>query len=244
MTDAEWRTTDDLRAMLSHVRSGANLTRSKPGRRKMRLFACGCCRLIGDLLPDARTRKALELCEKYADGEADDGQLQAAMLEANKTAAKEYAQAEVKALAPGLEAARAVWSACDKDGRQAVEFALEYSVKAVQAARRKIAGKGQKGKEADVAADEQRRRHCKLLRDLFGNPFQLVKFLPGWKAANVVAVGKGIYKDRAFERMPILADALEEAGCSDAAVLEHCRGAGPHWRGCWVIDGVIGKETP
>jgi hypothetical protein len=244
MTEADWLTTDDLRAMLSHVRSGANLTRSKPGRRKMRLFACGCCRLIEELLPDARTRKALEIGEKYADGAVDDGHLQAAMLEANKTAAKEYAKAEVKALAPGMEAARAVWSACDKDGRQAVEFALEYSVKAVQAVRRKVAGKGQKGKEADAAAAEQRRRHCALLRDLFGNPFQSVKFSPHWRAANVVAVGNSIYKERAFDRLPILADALEEAGCSDAAVLEHCRGAGPHWRGCWVIDGVIGKETP
>lgn len=244
MTEAQWLTTDDLRAMLSHVRSGANLTRSKPGRRKMRLFACGCCRQIEELLPDARTRKALAVAEKYADGDADDGQLVAAMLEANKTAAKEYARAEVQALAPGMEAARAVWSACDKDGRQAVEFTLEFSVKAVQAARRKVAGKGQKGKEADAAAAEQRRRHCDLLRDLFGNPFKPVKFAPGWRVASAVAVGKSIYEDHAFERMPILADALEDAGCNDAAVLEHCRGPGPHFLGCWVIDGVLGKDVP
>ena len=160
------------------------------------------------------------------------------MLAANQTAAKEYARAEVQALAPGMEAARAVWSALNKDGRQAVEFALEYCVKAAQAARRRTAGKGQKGKEADAAAAEQRQKQCELLRDLFGNPFRPVTFVKEWKTTNVLAMAKTIYDQHAFERLPVLGDALEEAGCSDPAVLDHCRGVGPHFRGCWVIDGV------
>lgn len=241
MTEQEWLRSDDLRALLSHVRSGANLTRSKAGRRKMRLFACGCCRLIEPLLPDARTRASLAVCEQYADGEVDEAEREKAMLEANRTAAKEYAQAEVQALAPGMEAARAVWSALDKDGRQAVEFALEYSVKAAQAARRRTAGKGQKGKEADAAAAELRQQQCHLLRDLFGNPFHPVAFPKSWRTPSLVALASTIYHEHAFERLPILADALEESGCSDADVLEHCRGSGKHFRGCWVVDGVLGK---
>jgi hypothetical protein len=54
-------------------------------------------------------------------------------------------------------------------------------------------------------------------------------------------VGESIYADRAFDRLPILADALEEAGCTDADILAHCRGPGPHARGCWVVDLILGK---
>jgi hypothetical protein len=57
-----------------------------------------------------------------------------------------------------------------------------------------------------------------------------------------VSLATGIYDERAFDRLPILADALEEAGCDNADVLAHCRGDGPHARGCWVVDGVLGRE--
>jgi len=81
-----------------------------------------------------------------------------------------------------------------------------------------------------------------LLRDIFGNPFRPVALDPRWRNETVVALASGIYADRAFDRMPILADALEEAGCDDLEVLNHCRGPGPHVRGCWVVDLVLGKE--
>jgi hypothetical protein len=82
----------------------------------------------------------------------------------------------------------------------------------------------------------------KLLRDIFGNPFRPVVFDPAWLTPTVVALTNGIYSERAFDRMPILADALEEAGCDNAEVLLHCRGDGPHVKGCWVVDAVLGKE--
>jgi hypothetical protein len=79
-------------------------------------------------------------------------------------------------------------------------------------------------------------------RDIFGNPFRPVAFADSWRSETVVALAAGIYAERAFDRMPILADALEEAGCDHADVLSHCRGPGPHVRGCWVVDGLLGKE--
>ena len=79
------------------------------------------------------------------------------------------------------------------------------------------------------------------LRDIFGNPFRPVACDPAWHASDVLALALGIYQDRAFDRMPILADALQDAGCGNDDVLNHCRGPGLHVRGCWVIDLVLGK---
>jgi hypothetical protein len=81
-----------------------------------------------------------------------------------------------------------------------------------------------------------------FIRDIFGNPFRPVTFDPAWLTSTVVALAEGIYAERAFDRMPILADALQDAGCDNADVLHHCRGDGPHCRGCWVVDLVLGKE--
>ena len=81
-----------------------------------------------------------------------------------------------------------------------------------------------------------------LIRDIRGNPFRPVSFSPDWRTSDVMLLANGIYAERAFDRMPILADALEEAGCDHADILAHCRGDGPHVRGCWVIDLLLGKE--
>jgi hypothetical protein len=85
-----------------------------------------------------------------------------------------------------------------------------------------------------------------LLRDVFGSPFsQLPVIDPAWLSWNdgtVEKLARGIYEERAFDRMPILADALEDAGCSEESILTHCRGPGPHIRGCWVLDRLLGKE--
>jgi hypothetical protein len=81
-----------------------------------------------------------------------------------------------------------------------------------------------------------------LVRDIFGNPFRPVAFDPRWRTSDVVGLAQAIYDDKAFERMPILADALMDAGCEDEQIIGHCRGKGPHVRGCWVVDLVLGKE--
>ncbi len=84
--------------------------------------------------------------------------------------------------------------------------------------------------------------HCALLRCIFGNPFRPVTFSPSWRTSTAVALAAQMYDARDFGAMPILADALQDAGCDSADVLDHCRGPGPHVRGCWVVDLVLGKE--
>ncbi|MCE9566332.1 MAG: hypothetical protein K8U57_30275 [Planctomycetes bacterium] len=81
------------------------------------------------------------------------------------------------------------------------------------------------------------------MRDIIGNPFRPVTTDPTWLTTDVVALATGIYEDRAFDRMPILADALQDAGCDNDDILNHCRNANQvHVRGCWVVDLVLGKE--
>ena len=81
-----------------------------------------------------------------------------------------------------------------------------------------------------------------LLREIFGNPFRPVAREPSWLTTDVLAIARGIYDERAFDRMPILADALQDAGCDNEDVLNHCRDAKQlHVRGCWVLDLVLGN---
>ena len=85
--------------------------------------------------------------------------------------------------------------------------------------------------------------HCHLLRDVFGNPFRPVAFDAAWLTSTVTALARGMYDSRDFGAMPILADALQDAGCTSDDILGHCRDAhATHVRGCWVVDLVLGKE--
>jgi hypothetical protein len=82
-----------------------------------------------------------------------------------------------------------------------------------------------------------------LIRDIFGNPFRPVALDPAWLTTDVLALARGIYADRVFDRMGIFADALQDAGCENEDVLFHCRAANQvHARGCWVLDLVLGKK--
>ncbi len=93
------------------------------------------------------------------------------------------------------------------------------------------------------AARRERRAQCDLLRDLFGNPFRPAVIEPTWLKWNdgcVIKLARAIYEERKYQDMKILADALEEAGCTNADILTHCRQTGEHVRGCWVVDLLLG----
>jgi hypothetical protein len=86
------------------------------------------------------------------------------------------------------------------------------------------------------------RAQAAIVRDLFGNPFRPATLAPACRTPDVVRVARAIYDGRRFEDLPVLADALEEDGCTNADLLEHCRGGGEHYRGCWAVDRVLGQE--
>jgi hypothetical protein len=88
---------------------------------------------------------------------------------------------------------------------------------------------------------QEKRILTTILRCVFGNPFRPVAVDPNWLTSTVLALAQGIYEERAFDRLPILADALQDAGCDNEDILNHCRDIGPHARGCCVVDLVLGK---
>jgi hypothetical protein len=81
-----------------------------------------------------------------------------------------------------------------------------------------------------------------LIHEIVGNPFRPIAFDHTWRTDTAVALARLLYESRDFSAMPILADAFQDAGCDNDDILSHCRGPGPHVRGCWVVDLVLGKE--
>jgi len=93
-----------------------------------------------------------------------------------------------------------------------------------------------------VQAGQERVAQADLLRDIFGNVFRPVTFSPSWRTDTALSLAKQMYDSHDFSLMPSLADTLQDAGCDNADILSHCRGPGPHVRGCWVVDLVLGKQ--
>jgi hypothetical protein len=95
---------------------------------------------------------------------------------------------------------------------------------------------------AQAAVKVEQQAQAELLRCIVGNPFRPIRPDPAWQTPNAMTLAQAIYEDRAFDRLPLLANALEEAGCDDPDILNHLRGPGPHVRGCWSLDLILGKE--
>src|SRR5262249_31217393 len=97
----------------------------------------------------------------------------------------------------------------------------------------------------DKAMEPEKQAQADLVREIMGNPFRRIELDAAWLGRSDAAVAKiaaVVYEEQAWDRLPILADALEEAGCSHADILDHCRGPGPHVRGCWAVDLLLGKK--
>jgi hypothetical protein len=217
MTEAKWLTCIDPQPMLDFLQGSAS-------DRKLRLFAVACCRRIWPLLTEDRCRTAVEVAERYADHQADRRELTAA-----RRAVVRVMNGLTQAIGPKFLRSAAV--------QQVVAERIDRHNRVGEMAAMIAQSVGGQRKMQDEAAAQ-----CAILRDMVGNPFRPVPVSPNWLTTNVIALGQGIYDERAFDRMPILADALEEAGCTDASILEHCRSGREHVRGCWVVDLVLGKE--
>ncbi len=207
--------------------------------RKFRLFSCACCRQVWSLMPE-HVRQAVELVERYADNLATDEELDSTF-EASGDFPGQYPASDPKHFAASA-VNWALWTdgrRCHGNAEGAMYVVMDVlTVLALEA--------GMEPHPATVFEDwAGAERLCRLFRDIMGNPFRPVAVEPGWLSWNggaVVRIAQEIYGERAFDRMPLLADALAKASCPEQAVLDHCRNLADHARGCWVIDLLLGKE--
>jgi hypothetical protein len=214
--------------------------------RQRRLFAVACCRRwLQDML-DPESRNAVEVAERHAVGVADmkelvasySEELRAAYLAAQEVAGRRHAPALLAAkesdrgrVVSAWRLAHAAQFVCH--GLVPEDAANDILIRLVELGDQEL-------------LDQEKQAQCILIRDIFGNPFRPQPSIDSsrlsWNGGTVGKLAQAIYDDRAFDRLPILADALEEAGCTDADILNHCRQPGEHVRGCWVVDLLLGKS--
>ena len=216
MTEAEWLACDSPRVLLKHL--GRQFS-----DRKLRLFACACCRRVWRYASDKRLAGIIDAIEQYANGEA---------------AERDRLTAQKAAIAVGRGTdlpqnciAGELLSAAQKTVLWKEPYPGELAYAAVGW-----------GSNSHDLMEGERAAQGVIVKEMFGNPFRPVIFSHSWHTETAVALARQMYESRDFGAMPILGDALQDAGCDNAEVLGHCRGSGPHVRGCWVVDLVLGKE--
>jgi hypothetical protein len=212
--EEEWRTCQDVAMAFRYL----ELRHVAPGARKLRLLGCAVCSLCWERLDD-QCRQALRVAECFADGLAGEAEREAALAGTDR---------HLQQLRRGYPLTRA-WHWARRLGlllQPQVGFHPDWLRPPLPPHPRGV------GESA-------------LLREVVGDPFRARAPEPAWLAWNggtVPRLAATISETRGFDQMPVLADALEEAGCTDADVLRHCREAGVHVRGCWVLDQLLGRE--
>jgi hypothetical protein len=244
MTEPEWLSTDSPSRLFQHVKT-------RLSARKLQLVACGCCRLLDGLFTPEQ-RAALSVVERHADGLADRDEYQAALehfgRDVNERVIITMPSGVATAASPEAALCQALMAVVSPPADDGLRVAVDWVV----AAAAREAGTG----AAMTARKQMNRRLCEVFREVVGNPFrQPVAVGPEWTAAGgraphwmlrvnetARAIAVGVQADQAFDRLPILADALEDDGCNDTDLLAHFRHQHAHLRGCWALDLVLGKS--
>jgi hypothetical protein len=259
MTEAEWPEGTDIQALYLTVCRTTSA-------RKLRLFACACCDRIAHLIDDDRSHSALATVRRAADSLADSEELQRA-LDATMRATNEigrrvivsaFGEEEYTRLrqrertassgptdtvyhaAEANPAFQAAWAVRLAAGPHRASYVINVASVAAEAAVRARAELH--AGDYSAALERERAMLCSLWRDVHSNPFRPVAFSPEWRTDTALTLARQMYEAREFGAMPILADALQDAGCDNEDILNHCRSEAPHVRGCWVVDLVLGKE--
>jgi hypothetical protein len=229
--------TDDLARRWQEAQSPAELLgcleRLRPSDRKLRLAMCAALRRLWPLLLDERSRGAVAAVERFADGLIGDSEHRAR----GREALDAYNDSRPDGHDPGVANAALIvtYQSPPHSGREAAAAVFE-DCRAACARNRHLG--------LDPEAEQE--AHCRILRCVFGDPFRPeAPGADGWRAWGGGAAGhlaRVIYDERRFGELPVLADALEEAGCAEPAVLAHCREPADHVRGCWVVDLVLGRQ--
>jgi hypothetical protein len=235
------------------LREMLELAAGRVSDRKLDLFNLWCCHSLRPYLRDRRSLAAVRFVEQHV----DEGSLDATEREAIRQAAHQAFQelnrwAHSAPRTPTEYRNRRVYVQVAKVALEAVGNDLPSRGVHTTSQFAAYAYAWANDDAPDIYPDESpscealKKDHFRLqdavFRDIVGNPFRAVEFDPFWRTSDVLGLARAVYEDGVFDRMPILADALMDAGCADEAIIGHCRGPGPHVHGCWVVDLVLGKS--
>jgi hypothetical protein len=230
--ESKWLTCSEvapLFQLFEHLNRSALVKAYPHYPRKLRLFACACVRVFWKQLRDERIVAAVETAEQFAEGLVNFDTLRPARNEARRAGDSVWRANPLSAEAWATRAAIHTVTVNHWTAVRATVTALSQ----MQCPEKKL------------ASGEGNRRRADLFRDIIGNPFRPVTISPDWLCwsnATVRKMAESIYDQRTFDHLPILADALAEAGCDNSDILGHCRSPGPHVRGCWVVDLLLGRN--
>jgi hypothetical protein len=235
MTEAEWLAANYPYPMLKFLHAWAC-------DRKIRLFGCACVRRVWHLNRDERLGPILLAVEDFADGLITADEMRPLHLLAADIGDGDDDQSPDPDGPSGSIACELMYASVVPLGHPFSYHGPSHRVgHSAAAAAASVASQGAGLEEFWRMKDVEFERQTVLVRDIFGNPFRPVTINPDWLTSTAIALARGMYESRDFSPMPILADALQDAGCDNDDILTHCRGPGPHVRGCWVVDLVLGK---
>jgi hypothetical protein len=231
MTETKWLAGRTSRTMLDFLRG-------RLSERKLRLIGCACARPLTSRLKLVECLTALDLVENMAGGSAGAAEVaECARLAAELERFWRDAQARIPSRYRNFTAkcvAGAVYKLAVEPDRDLPDGSERVHENVAEALEELCA--------TWTSASKERLRQAAVVREIVGNPFRPVAFVPAWRTSDVTNIARRVYASRDFSAMPILADALQDAGCDSTDILDHCRGPGTHVRGCWVVDLVLGRE--
>jgi hypothetical protein len=263
MGEQEWLSCGDPKKMLACL-----ATFGRVSHRKLLLFASWCCRPLWPALADERSRQAVETIDRFADGQVTEEDLdtaRSAALEAYRDADAPLSESCGAALSRGVpwvvpmdllnvctaagtayEVAWVRWR-LEEDAAAADDPALSAAYVLFYLSEVSIDLTDEQAMEAALAPE--RAAQAEILRDVVGNPFRPLALDPAWRTPTVLALAEASYEHRFLpsgqldpQRLAILADALLDSGCENSGIIGHLRHAGPHVRGCAVVDLILGKS--
>jgi len=218
VTEHEWQTGADPELMLEFLGKGAS-------ERKLRLFVCACCRRF-DL--GHASRYAVNAAEQLADGMISREKMREVMRSGARSAHRALERTQSAHQRAVLNSAWAVLSAGALEDAVMLDAVMDL-VKHTRLLNQ-IAVKSEPFLFSDLL-------HC-----IFGNPFRPVELDPRWRTSTVMDLAAAIYEERTFDKLPILGDALMDAGCDSPELINHCQNEGPHILGCWPVDLILQKS--
>jgi len=219
MTESQWLDGDQFARMLRFLKGTASA-------RQLRWLGCACCRMVWQILSHDLLYHIVEVAERFAEQPDIPVPSSQRLQLVNETRRVRWKAPQNEFISPIL------WLL---SGELTAEHVIYLQQKIWLA--------------SELSADKANRRLVGLARDIFGNPFRPFTFDPSWRSDDVMALALAAFEERSLpeghlevDRLAVLADALEDAGCTIDALLSHLRGPGVHVRGCWALDLILGRS--